>query len=52
MAITFGLSKDYLKYIRVNEIVKNENDTYTIPFVNGEIETLEKVKIKDRKSVV
>lgn len=48
MAITFGLSKDYLKYIKVNEIVKNENDTYTIPFVSGETETLEKVKIKEK----
>lgn len=44
MVLTLGLSKDYLKYI--NEIKKNEDDTYTINFVNDEIESFKKTGIK------
>ena len=48
MVLTLGLSKDYLKYI--NEIKKNEDDTYTINFVNNETESFKKTGIK--KSVM
>lgn len=48
MVLTLGLSKDYLKYI--DEIKKNEDDTYTINFVNDEIESFKKTGIK--KSVI
>lgn len=48
MVLTLGLSKDYLKYI--DEIKKNEDDTYTINFVNDEIENFKKTGIK--KSVI
>ena len=48
MVLTLGLSKDYLKYI--DEIKKNEDDTYTISFVNDEIESFKKTGIK--KSVI
>ena len=41
--VTLGLSKDYLKYI--DEIKKNEDDTYTISFVNHEIESFKKTGI-------
>jgi hypothetical protein len=44
MVLTLGLSKDYLKYI--DEIKKNEDDTYTISFVNDEIESFKKTGIK------
>lgn len=44
MVLTLGLSKDYLKYI--NEIKKNEDDTYTIIFVNNETESFKKTGIK------
>lgn len=48
MVLTLGLSKDYLKYI--NEIKKNEDDTYTISFVDAETESFKKTGIK--KSVI
>lgn len=44
MVLTLGLSKDYLKYI--NEIKKNEDDTYTVNFVNNETESFKKTGIK------
>ena len=44
MVLTLGLSKDYLKYI--NEIKKNEDDTYTVIFVNNETESFKKTGIK------
>lgn len=44
MVLTLGLSKDYLKYI--DEIKKNEDDTYTISFVNNETESFKKTGIK------
>lgn len=44
MVLTLGLSKDYLKYI--NEIKKNEDDTYSINFVNNETESFKKTGIK------
>jgi hypothetical protein len=44
MVLTLGLSKDYLKYI--DEIKKNEDDTYNIIFVNNETESLKKTGIK------
>ena len=48
MVLTLGLSKDYLKYI--DEIKKNEDDTYTIIFLNNETESFKKTGIK--KSVM
>lgn len=48
MVLTLGLSKDYLKYI--SEIKKNEDDTYTISFVDAETESFKKMGIK--KSVI
>ena len=48
MVLTLGLSKDYLKYI--SDIKKNEDDTYTISFVNNETESFKKTGIK--KSVM
>lgn len=45
MAFTLGLTKEYLNYIKRDEIVKND-DTYTIPFINGKIEVFNKEKIK------
>jgi uncharacterized membrane protein YgaE (UPF0421/DUF939 family) len=42
--VTLGLSKDYLKYI--DEIKKNEDDTYSINFVNNETESFKKTGIK------
>lgn len=48
MVLTLGLSKDYLKYI--DEIKKNEDDTYTVIFVNNETESFKKTGIK--KSVM
>lgn len=48
MVLTLGLSKDYLKYI--DEIKKNEDDTYTISFINNETESFKKTGIK--KSVM
>jgi uncharacterized membrane protein YgaE (UPF0421/DUF939 family) len=44
MVLTLGLSKDYLKYI--DEIKKNEDDTYTVIFVNNETESFKKTGIK------
>lgn len=48
MVLTLGLSKDYLKYI--SDIKKNEDDTYTISFINNETESFKKTGIK--KSVM
>lgn len=45
MAYTLGLTKEYLNYIKRDEIVKND-DTYTIPFINGKTEVFSKEKIK------
>lgn len=45
MAFTLGLTKEYLNYIKRDEIVKND-DTYTIPFINGKTEVFSKEKIK------
>ena len=48
---TFGLNKDYLKYIDKENSYQNEGeDTYTLIFVNGEKEVFKKVGIK--KSVM
>lgn len=44
MVLTLGLSKDYLKHI--DEIKKNEDDTYTVIFVNNETESFKKTGIK------
>lgn len=44
MVLTLGLSKDYLKYI--SDIKKNEDDTYTIIFLNNETESFKKTGIK------
>lgn len=46
MAFTLGLSKEYLNYIKRDEIVKNDDDTYTVPFINGKTETFNKKEIK------
>ena len=46
MVLTLGLSKDYLKYI--DEIKKNEDDTYTISFVNDEIESFKENRNKKK----
>lgn len=46
MAFTLGLTKDYLNYIKRDEIVKNDDDTYTVPFINGKTETFNKKDIK------
>ena len=44
---TFGLNKDYLKYIDKENSYQNEGeDTYTLIFVNGEKEVFKKVGIK------
>jgi hypothetical protein len=47
MAFTLGLTKDYLNYIKRDEIVKNDDDTYKVPFINGKTETFNKNKIKN-----
>lgn len=44
MVLTLGLSKDYLKYI--SDIKKNEDDTYSIIFLNNETESFKKTGIK------
>lgn len=46
MAFTLGLSKEYLNYIKRDEIVKNDDDTYSVPFINGKTETFNKKEIK------
>jgi hypothetical protein len=46
MAFTLGLTKDYLNYIKRDEIVKNDDDTYTVPFINGKTEIFNKKDIK------
>ena len=46
MAFTLGLTKDYLNYIKRDEIVKNDDDTYTVPFISGKVETFNKKDIK------
>ena len=38
MAFTLGLTKEFLNYIKRDEIVKNDDDTYKVPFINGNIE--------------
>ena len=44
---TFGLNKDYLKYIDKENSYQNDGeDTYTLIFVNGEKEVFKKVGIK------
>ena len=44
---TFGLNKDYLKFIDKENSYQNEGeDTYTLIFVNGEKEVFKKVGIK------
>ena len=47
MAFTLGLTKEFLNYIKRDEIRKNDDDTYTVPFVDGKIETFNKSKIKN-----
>ena len=37
MAFTLGLTKEFLNYIKRDEIVKNDDDTYKVPFINGKI---------------
>jgi hypothetical protein len=46
MAFTLGLTKEYLNYIKRDEIVKNDDDTYKVPFINGKTETFNKKDIK------
>ena len=46
MAFTLGLTKEFLNYIKRDEIVKNDDDTYKVPFINGKIETFNKKDIK------
>lgn len=44
---TFGLNKDYLKYIdKENSYQNNEEDTYNLIFINGATETFKKNGIK------
>lgn len=44
---TFGLNKDYLKFIDKENSYQNEaEDTYTLIFITGEKETFKKVGIK------
>lgn len=44
---TFGLSKDFLQYIdKENSYQNQDEDTYTLIFVNGEKEVFKKVGIK------
>lgn len=44
---TFGLNKDYLKFIdKENSYQNDEEDTYTLIFINGEKEVFKKVGIK------
>ena len=44
---TFGLNKDYLKFIdKENSYQNQDEDTYTLIFVNGEKEVFKKVGIK------
>ncbi|WP_335967938.1 hypothetical protein, partial [Fusobacterium polymorphum] len=44
---TFGLNKDYLKFIDKENSYQNDGeDTYTLIFVNGEKEVFKKVGIK------
>lgn len=44
---TFGLNKDYLKFIdKENSFQNDGEDTYTLIFVNGEKEVFKKVGIK------
>lgn len=46
MVFTLGLTKDYLNYIKRDEIVKNDDDTYKVPFINGKTEIFNKKDIK------
>ena len=46
MAFTLGLTKEFLNYIKRDEIVKNDDDTYKVPFINGKTETFNKKDIK------
>ena len=46
MVFTLGLTKDYLNYIKRDEIVKNDVDTYKVPFINGKTEIFNKKDIK------
>ena len=44
---TFGLNKDYLKFIDKENSYHNEaEDTYTLIFINGEKEVFKKTGIK------
>lgn len=44
---TFGLNKDYLKFIdKENSYQNQDEDTYTLIFINGATETLKKTGIK------
>ena len=43
---TFGLNKDFLKYIDKENSYQNEDETYTLIFVNGATETFKKTGIK------
>ena len=44
---TFGLNKDYLKYIdKENSYQNNGEDTYNLIFINGATETFKKNGIK------
>lgn len=43
---TFGLNKDYLKFIDKENSYQNENETYTLIFVSGATETFKKTGIK------
>lgn len=46
MVFTLGLTKGYLNYIKRDEIVKNDDDTYKVPFINGKTEIFNKKDIK------
>ena len=43
---TFGLSKEYLQFIDKENSIQNEDETYTLIFVNGATETFKKTGIK------
>ena len=43
---TFGLNKDYLKFIDKENSYQNEDETYTLIFVSGATETFKKNGIK------
>ena len=43
---TFGLNKDYLKFIDKENSYQNEDETYTLIFVSGATETFKKTGIK------